>query len=282
MDRAARITARIDQAYAEVSREREARSYIGASIVGNECDAYLALSLRGFPNDEPQPRNQRIFKLGHRIEDMVVDDLRKAGVFVWEVDPLTGKQHAMVEWNGHVVAHADGHLQLDPKDDRVSLLEVKSMNAKSFGNFRRNGVQKSHPSYYAQVQMMLAMGRMSEALFIAYCKDNSEYHAEIVEYDEYEWAILSTRVERVLNGSRRRISNKPDDWRCKGCFKRTVCQTGEAPPNKSIARVCKTCVHAVAQPDGGWLCTKHARQATEVCADYELFRPLGADAKEMT
>ena len=50
----------------------EARSYIGASMAGTECIAQLALSLRGFPDDEPDPKLKRIFRDGHRIEDEVI------------------------------------------------------------------------------------------------------------------------------------------------------------------------------------------------------------------
>ena len=72
--------------------EEKARQYIGASIVGNPCDALLAYNLR-FPNDEPTPDSKE-FNLGHILEDEIVKDLKKkAGVQVWEVDGLTGRQH---------------------------------------------------------------------------------------------------------------------------------------------------------------------------------------------
>jgi len=166
----------IDEGYASRKREEKAREYIGASIVGNPCDALLAFNLRGFPNEEPDPKLQRIFSLGHIIEDLVVKDLKeRADVRVWEEDGLTGRQHTYEAYGGHVVAHADGHIQLDDVEDGdLMILEIKSMNAASFAKFKDKGVKFSHPHYFAQVQMMLGMSGFPRGFFIAYCKDNSE------------------------------------------------------------------------------------------------------------
>ena len=48
------------------------RQYIGASIIGNDCTAYIAYCLRGFPEDPIKPKMMRIFTLGHKIEDIVI------------------------------------------------------------------------------------------------------------------------------------------------------------------------------------------------------------------
>ena len=61
------------------STPQPARQYLGASGVGHQCEANLAFSLRGFPNTEPSPQLLRIFREGHRLEDQVVSDLKKAG-----------------------------------------------------------------------------------------------------------------------------------------------------------------------------------------------------------
>ena len=41
----------IDQGYENFAPEGRAREYIGASIVGNTCDAFLSFNLRGFPKE---------------------------------------------------------------------------------------------------------------------------------------------------------------------------------------------------------------------------------------
>ncbi|MFO0448260.1 MAG: hypothetical protein ACK52I_06285, partial [Pseudomonadota bacterium] len=118
----------IDAAYSSVLEKP--RQYIGASSVGAPCDAQVAFSLRGFPEDPIEPRVRRIFKLGHIIEDMVVADLKKAGFHVYDRDSLTGKQYAYSEHGGHVRAHADGLIDLG--DGELRVLEIKSVNAEGF------------------------------------------------------------------------------------------------------------------------------------------------------
>ena len=168
----------IDDGYDKQKKEK-ARDYIGASGIGHPCDAYQAYSLRGFPNTQPDARLKRIFRLGHILEDEVVKDLKeKADVRVWETDGLTGRQHTYEEWEGHIVCHMDGHIELD--DGVLRVLEIKSMNDASFKKFLKDGVKYSHPRYFGQVQMMMGMSKMDECFFIAINKNNSDYHAEIV------------------------------------------------------------------------------------------------------
>ena len=130
------VISRIDEGYGSET-EQEARSYIGASVVGNDCNAYLQFSLRGFPNDPAMPRLKRIFRDGHRIEDDVVKDLqRKARLNVIETDPMTGKQHRREWLGGHVVCNADGVIN-DPEEGDA-ILEIKSMNDSSWKKFQKD------------------------------------------------------------------------------------------------------------------------------------------------
>ena len=260
----------IDRGYEEDKREKP-RQYIGASIIGNPCDAFIAFNLRGFPNDEPDPRLKRIFGLGHILEDEVVKDLKKkADVRVWEVDGLSGKQHTYELWGGHVVCHMDGHVELD--DGVVRVLEIKSMNDASFKKFKQQGVKFSHPRYFGQVQMMMGMSGFDQCLFIAINKNNSEYHAEIVDYDEFEFSHIKERIERAISGEARKISVDSTDWRCRGCFKRGVCWEG-----KDVPVACSTCTYATATPEGLWHCTKHDKAAEVVCDDYTRYEPTAKD-----
>lgn len=261
----------IDEGYSREKREK-ARDYIGASGVGSPCDADLAYSLRGFPNTDPDPRLKRIFRLGHILEDEVVRDLKlKADVRVWEKDGLTGRQHTYSELGGHVVCHMDGHIELD--DGVLRVLEIKSMNEASFKKFQKDGVKISHPRYYAQLQMMMGMSNIPSSFFISVCKNNSEYHAEIVEFDELEWSYIRQRVERVLANQAAKISVDETDWRCRGCFKRGVCWEGAEVP-----KTCMTCQHAFANRQGSWHCSKHDEEAVAACDQYQKYEPIPREA----
>lgn len=258
----------IDAGYEEEKKEKP-RRYIGASIIGTACEAVLAYNLRGFPNEPPNPRLKRIFNLGHILEDVVVEDLKnKANLRVWEVDALTGRQHTYQAWGGHIVCHTDGLVE-DESDGSVMVLEIKSMNDASFSKFKKSGVKISHPQYFGQVQMMMGMGEMEQTLFVAINKNNCEYHVEVVDSDEFEYAHIRSKIERAMSGLVKKISTDSTDWRCKGCFKRGVCWG-----NREVVSSCPTCAFSLPRPDGRWQCTKSDDEAIEICPKYEQFKPL--------
>lgn len=262
---ASKIVEDIDASYAS-EHEQEPRSYIGASIIGNECNAMVAFQMRGFPDSSIPPKLKRIFKMGHAIEDIVVRDLKKAGYFVQEVDGLTGKQHAYDAYGGHVVCHTDGHIELERGE--VSLLEVKSMNETSFNKFKKSGVKVSHPRYFAQLQMMMGMSGIQTSLFIAQNKNTQEYHAELVGFDPFEWGFIEQRIGSILQGAATKISKDADDWRCRGCFKASVCW-GNARPDP----LCRNCRHSLPHEEGGWWCHLKGRKCDKPCDKHDYFRP---------
>lgn len=248
-----------------------ARQYLGASGVGHPCEANLAFSLRGFPNTEPSPQLLRIFREGHRLEDQVVSDLKKAGYWVQEVDPKTRKQYEYREFGRHVVGHADGQIELD--DGEVALLEIKSMNHAKFTSFVNKGVKSSHPMYYWQVMLMMGLsgGKMKKTMLVSYNKNNSDYASEIINFNDTDFAFLKVKIERVLQNKAEKLVDDrryKTDWRCKSCFKLDTCWNGLAPKVE-----CASCKHASAHPDEHWHCGKHNIQANEPCADYEVYEP---------
>lgn len=260
---------KIDEAH-ERAPVQPARSYIGASNVGHGCEGYLAFSVRGFPDTKPPARLARIFKLGHRIEDLVVDDLRSAGYEVWERDPLTGRQFHYEMYGGHVACNADGQIEMERGAEKVlRLLEVKSMNDANHKKFKAVGVMRSHPRYYAQMQMEMGLSGIPECLFIAYNKNTSEYATEVVAFDAFFWAALQVKIDTVLANKAKKVATDESDWRCKGCFKKEVCWSGTLPD-----KACRTCTNAVADRGGGWWCGKHNRRAEVPCDDYQVYHPL--------
>ena len=258
-----KVVALIDESFNQAEEEK-ARRYIGASVVGNDCNAYLQLSLRGFPNDPAMPRLKRIFKAGHEIEEWVVADMRQAGVQISEIDEETGKQFRREWLGGHVVCNADG--RIDDPEQGEAIVEIKSMNDASHKKFVNYGVKVSHRHYYRQMQMLMAMFGIGQAFFIAYNKNTSAYHAQVVEFDQAEWDWLHTRIQFVLDGGANRIADDITDWRCKGCFKRSACyQLIEVKPE------CETCEHSTPNEDGTWNCRKLNSVCKEPCGDYKTF-----------
>jgi CRISPR/Cas system-associated exonuclease Cas4 (RecB family) len=266
VDDAARIVEAIDAAYESAPRE-DARQYIGASVIGRACDAFIALSLRGFPEDPVSPKLKRIFAMGHIIEDIVIEDLQKAGIAVMARDPITRKQHHFEAMGGHVKTNLDGLYELP--DGSLRIVEIKSMNDASWSKFKTDGVRSSHRHYYDQMQMMMGLSGITSALFIAYNKNTSLYHAQIVEFDEMDWEFLKSRIETAFKNEARKIAKDESDWRCRGCSRFSVCWRG-----KTIRPSCEKCKHASPLPNGTWHCALKNKQADVPCGDFAQYQPL--------
>lgn len=251
------LTTAIDDAFRAKSPEPP-RAYVGASSVGNACNVYLALSHRGFPDTENDPQLMRIFRDGHRIEDQAIEDLRMAG-FLIKTRNHDSKQYEFV--NGPLKAHVDGIIVIDQQDH---ILEIKSMNDTKFKKFKTSGVRVSHPNYYVQCQVCMGLSGIYRCVLVAYCKNNSQYHHEYIEFDAkvYDHAVF--RSQLAADGDVKRIGDDPDDSECRFCFKRTSCWE---PSQMFIKQICRTCIFA-----SGDQCEIHGSQH-EPCLEWEVWRP---------
>ena len=260
---------------AELRKAEPTRRYLGASSIGSSCMAYLTLSLRGFPGDTPSPQLLRIFGDGHRIERLVVEALTAAGHKVEELDPATGKQWQYTSHGGHHSGSLDGFITLVGSQERMTL-EIKSMNRKLFESFQKKGVALSHPHYYDQMQDGLLLARaakvkVSKCFIVAYCKDNSMFHGEVVSYDEDRAVALLHKVSDVIDHKApMRSGSYAQEFQCKGCGKRTSCWEPSVTD-----RGCHHCAHAVpltASMGKQWDCSLTNTKATAVCSSFKLFR----------
>lgn len=262
------IVAHIDEGF-DAEPERDSRGYIGASGVGNKCDAFLAYMLRGFPDDPIKPHLKRIFRDGHRIENQVVADLRKGGYSVLAVDDETGRQFRYELAGGHIVCHADGQIALKRWElEDLALLEIKSMNDSLWNQFVKHGVKSSHPKYWDQMQMMMGMSGVQRCFFIAYNKNTSKYHGQLVDFDPFEWSYIETRLETVFAGEARKISDDPESFLCRFCGKQEVCWR-----SRPVKVECKTCAFATPTLDGKWWCRKNDAVAETACSEWKQYTP---------
>ena len=237
----------IDKSFDDEKTSDYRSKRIGASIVGNPCEAFLAFTIRGFPELLIPARIKRIFRDGHRIEDFVVKDLRKAGYTVHDKDPYTGKQYEWDKHSGYIVFMADGIIEGNGLTEPL-LLEVKSMNGSLWDRFKQRGILVSHPKYYDQLQLGMGLSGYRKSVLIAYNKNTSEYWDQTVEFDPVRYHFLLNRATRVLMNEAQKVGRDATDWRCKDCSKRLACWEG-AP----VVEDMRTCAHAT-PATGGWNC----------------------------
>jgi len=243
------------------------RGYLGASIIGHECDRFLWYNFRQCVSRDFSGRLYRLFETGDLAEPRFVKELRGIGCTVHEVDAETGKQFEVTALGGHFSGHMDGVGQGIPGAPSTwHVLEFKTHNAKSFAKLQKDGVKKSKPQHHAQMQVYMGLNKMKRALYLAVNKDTDELYAERVRFDSTEYDRLMDRAERIIRSVNTppRMADRPDDFRCRFCDAKELCwgtsDVAVPLPNKS----CRTCCHATPEIDDGetwarWSCAHHKR-----------------------
>ena len=229
------------------------RPHLGASLIGHACERYLWLTFRWAGSKKHSGRMLRLFKAGQDFEPRIVAELRRIGVDVHETAP-DGKQWRVSAVGGHFGGSMDGAARGFPEAPKAwAVVEFKTHNAKSFAALK-DGVQKSKPQHWAQMQTYMGMTGMARAMYIAENKDTSELYAEWVHFDDVEFARLKARAERVITAAEPplRCSNDSSWYVCKMCDFHSLCHGEEAPDVN-----CRTCAHStpvVDGEDGKWNC----------------------------
>lgn len=221
------------------------------SKIGEECERSLWYGFRwATPLVRHEGRLERLFQTGHLEESRMIGDLRAIGVTVHDRDPATGDQWRVSFLNGILTGSADGRgIGIPGAEKTEHLLEFKTMNDKSFQDWRRKGVAASKPVYYAQCQIyMLGLG-LTRALFMPKNKNTDEIEVERVHFDPLAASALVVKAERIAFADR--PPAKMESFACKWCKHEKTCRYDD------WARVnCRTCLHADLGEDGQWRCTE--------------------------
>ena len=112
-----------------------------------------------------------------------------------------------------------------------ALFEHKSLNAKSWADLVKRGVELSKPIYYAQLQIYMAYMDLATALFTAVNKDTQALHHEVVSFDARAAQALSDKAVDIIRAAEAgelppRIAENPDFHLCRWCFFATALLEG--------------------------------------------------------
>lgn len=265
---------KVDQTFFEIGEFKYTpddfeRDYCGMSGIGNKCLRALQYScFRASKPEQVDPRTQRIFDLGHIMEEYIVQCLKHAGLII------TRQQAEIIGFAGHWKGHIDGVAENVPEAPKTEhLLEVKTHNDKSFQAVRKEGVEASKPEHYAQMTRYMGGLKLSRGLYVAYNKNDSSYYFERVRYDKSFGNELIRKESEVMLAEKlfpRIGSGKPTWHDCKWCSHKGVCFGKEIPDIN-----CRTC-NFVDMCDGGiWKCGLDNSNLTfsqqkAACKMYEL------------
>jgi len=263
------------------SQDRQNRGHLGCSIIGRECEREVWYMWRWAKSPDFPGRILRLFRRGHEEEPNVVKDLRALGAVIYDNDPHTGKQFKIVDLGGHLGGSLDGAISKVPGYGPTwMVLEIKTSGAKPFAKLAKDGVEKTKPEHFVQMQLYMRGTGMRKALYVSVCKDNDELYTEVVDYNQAEADEAIAKARRVLEAESppAKISEHPGWWKCKFCDHKPHCQGDQAPEAN-----CRTCVHATPRMDedrpGLWTCAKHDKglnQAEQLagCSEHLLIPGL--------
>lgn len=236
------------------STDDKPRPHLGASQIGHRCERYLWLSFRWASREDFDGRMLRLFWRGHEEEKYVVADLRSAGMVVEEIDTATGRQFSFS--HGHFSGSGDGIIRsgVPESPNKPHVLEIKTHSVKSFADMAKNGVEKSKPLHYAQMQVYMRQFGIDRALYLAVCKDNDQIHAERVKLDSDMADKLAEKAHRIIMSDRMPEPMTTDAtwYECKFCHASYICR-GRQPAREVN---CRTCAKSTATADGKWHCAE--------------------------
>ncbi|KKK61528.1 hypothetical protein LCGC14_3013440, partial [marine sediment metagenome] len=143
----------IFEEYKKAGDAEPTRGYLGASIIGHPCERYLWYCFRQCCSSDFSGRMYRLFETGDREEGRMAANLRSIGCEVHDHDDV-GKQFEVSALGGHFSGHMDGCALGIPEAPKTwHVLEFKTHNAKSFKKLEKEGVQKSKPQHFSQMQI---------------------------------------------------------------------------------------------------------------------------------
>lgn len=245
------ISTRIYDHYKQT--EEQPRPHLGASQMGEPCDRALWLSFRWAINPGFDGRLLKLFKRGHREEPFLIEDLKSIGLDIREY----GDSQRRLKFAPHVGGSVDGIIYggIPKYENKKHVLECKTMSKKNYEKIIKDGLEKTKPGYYIQVQMYMHETKIDRALFVAVCKDDDRVYTERVRYDKTVAEKSIFRAVRIVNYSRlpeMMTGAHPDLFNCKYCFACDFCHKKAVLKKENIN--CRTCAHSTPTEDNEWTC----------------------------
>lgn len=266
----------------EQDRSDGFRNHLGASIIGKDCERDIWYSYRWAMVSNFSGRLLRVFETGQLAEARFVQNLRRIGATVLEVDPDTGRQFSVTAHGGHFGGSLDGigHGLIEAPNT-WHVLEFKTHSEKSFHELANKRVFESKPQHYAQMQIYMRLMNLKRACYMAVNKNTDDLYIERIEIDTAYADRLLEKAKRIIQSATppARISEDPHFYQCNMCSHAPICHQQEA-----VAVNCRTCLHST-PVEGGWHCAKHDtmltdRQQRKAC-EFHLYIPALVPAEQI-
>lgn len=290
---AAHLLAALEEGSRQALSDRGHRKHLGASLMGRPCARQLYYKHRWAKDEKFSGRMLRLFNRGHLEEARFKRWLEAAGATVYELNPATGTQYRISFAGGHGGGSTDGIAVNVPSlpPGEPCAVEQKTKNEKQFGklagtleskwpelvrkfNPNKNGLQKSNPDHYVQLQLYMDGMGCRYGLYMAVNKDTDELYVEFVHLDPALVHRYKMRAQGIIFNKEAppRVSSTPGAEECRFCPMQGICHLNEVPEVN-----CRTCWHATPVEGGTWVCERGNQKCIDDspeggCAEH-LFNP---------
>jgi CRISPR/Cas system-associated exonuclease Cas4 (RecB family) len=280
----------IDRALVERDQLQPKRSYLGASSIGHKCERKLWYDFRRCSKVIFDAAALKRFKDGFMGEALQAERLRMVEGIQLATLKHTGEQYGFALFNGHFKGHYDGiimGLLQAPKTPHIwehkqsgdpvfnKLVKLKEKNEKE-------ALENWNGTYYAQ------------ALLYMYAEDLTRHYLTCSTPGGRKTVSVRTdanpeKAEEIIEKADRiifkktppvKMSDDPTYYECKYCDHYDICHQDKVP----VAN-CRNCIWSEPRKEGGWLCKKYDKEATELCESH-LYIPeampyekLGTDSE---
>jgi hypothetical protein len=203
------------------------RPYLGASIIGHECARRVQFDWWCRP--ALAARTREIFNRGHYFEERTRQHLIAAGFKFAPPEAL-----AFAAADGALRGHADGIITHGPNLLGAYVIypliwEHKALNSRGWKEVERDGLEKNHSNYLAQVALYQAyLDITNPALFTVTNADTCERLHFFVPFNAERAQQWSDRAVNIIEATRAgellpRAYDDATDWRCRMCPHKERC-----------------------------------------------------------
>lgn len=203
------------------------RSYLGASIIGHECDREVQFAWWIRPL--LPARVKLIFRRGHFFEAQARELLAATGFAFAAVESC-----GFVALDGYLQGHADGIIIAGPHLPGVyfplpAIWEAKGLNSKNWKAVSRGGLARVFPRYAVQVALyQFYLDKTNPALITCVNADTCEVVHFALPFNAERARQAIDRAAMIIGATKRgellpRFTTDPEDFRCAICPYRERC-----------------------------------------------------------
>ena len=193
-----------------------------ASGVGHVCDKTLFMSVMGVKSSF-NARTMRIFHVGNVLEPEIVSFMREDG---WTVKYNGDTTLGIVIPVGRGIV--TGHPDVFGKHDEYTkgkwgLIDVKTMNEKSYTEWDKKKTKESKPEYYVQVNLYGDAYQLAFSGIAGFCKNDSNLSYDVFPTDRGKVMETKARVEHIFGMDVFSSSERDPQWKCRFCSMSDTC-----------------------------------------------------------